>query len=89
MELYSMLLVKLANEISGIRSQSSLHRYRLGRHDIDLDTSGAKRRRDFETNKACAEDNRPPRSLSFRDKSAAVGQRAQIMHMRKIAAREV
>ena len=69
MEFYAMLLVQLANEISGIRSKNPLHRDRLGRHDIDLDTPGAKRGRHFETNKACTEDNRPPRSFSFGDNS--------------------
>src|ERR1700732_735958 len=89
MELYAMLLVKLAKEIAGIRSKNPLHRDRLGRHDIDLDSARAKRCRNFETDEARADHNGPARSLGFGDNSAAVRKRAQIMHMRKIAARYV
>ena len=76
-------------EISGVRPQNPLHGDRLGRRDIDLDIACAKRCRDFKTDEARADHNSPPRVPALGDKSAAVGERAQIMHMRKAAAGNV
>ena len=84
-----MLLMELAQEISDFRSQHFLHQDRLGADHVDFDIPGAKRGRNLETDKAGTDHHGTPRSKRLGDKSPAVRERAEIMHVREIPARDL
>ena len=81
MERHSVLLVELADEIADIRPEDVFHRDRVRCDHVRIDIARAQRRRHLEADEARANHYRPLRNECLRDKGAAVGERAQVVHM--------
>src|SRR5690349_4270562 len=86
MKANAMRLVKGAKKLSRFWPQSPFHWNSLGGYDIDRDIARAQGRRHLEPDETRAEHNRAPRALRLGGDAAAIGQRAQIVHMREILA---
>src|SRR6516162_11702323 len=86
MEGDAVLLVDLAHEVADFPAEHVFHRPRFGCHDMYREPPLAQRRRDLEPDEARADDDRPARGRRRGDKCPAVGERSQMMDMRKIAA---
>ena len=87
--MHPVLLVDRPHEPADLGSHDPLHRDRLGRDDVHLQLPRPQRGGDFEPDKAGADDHRAARRRGLRDDGAAVGERAQIVDMREIAAGQV
>ena len=83
----AMLLMQGADEVAHLRPQHALHRPLLQADDVDLDISGAQRRRGLEPDKARADHDRAPRAIGQGNDGAGIGQRAQHVNMRLVRAR--
>ena len=86
MEDDAVLLVQRAHEVAELGAEDALHRPRLGRDHMHLDVAGAQRRGDLEADEARADHDRALGVLRIGDDGAAVGERAQRMHMRLVGA---
>ena len=87
MEDDAVLFVQCTNEIAHLGPKHTLHRPLLGRHDMDLDTPRAQRRRGLETDKARADHDRAARTVHRGDNRPAIRQRTQRMDMRLVGSR--
>ena len=81
MEDDAVLLVQRADEIAELRSEHAFERALLRRDDMHLDVARAQRRRGFEADEARADHHRALGGFRLRDDGAAVGERAQRVHM--------
>ena len=81
---HPVLHMQPADEIAQLRTEYALHRTCFRRHDMDLDVARAQRRRNFEPDEACTDDERAARALRAVDDGAAVRERTQRVHMRLV-----
>ena len=84
-----MVFMKLAQELSDLRSQHFLHQNLLGPDHVDFDIPGTKRRGDLKANEARTNYNRTLRRQSPGDKRPGVSQSSQIMHVWKSRTRDI
>ena len=87
MEDHAMLLVQLADEVAHLRPEHAFERTLLGRDHMHLELARAQRGRDFEADEARADHHRAFGAVGGLDDRAAVGERAQRVHMRQVRAR--
>ena len=87
MEDHAMLLVQLADEVTHLRPEHAFERTLLGRHHVHLELARAQRGRDFEADEARADHHRALGAIGGLDDRAAVGKRAQRVHMRQVRTR--
>ena len=83
----AVLFMQGADEVAHLRSQHALHRPLLEADDVDLDISGAQRRRGLQPDKARADHDRAARAVGQGNDRAGIGQRAQHVNMRLVRAR--
>ena len=87
MEHDALLLVQRSNERAEVVAEHALERKLLRRDDVDVDLARAQRRRDLEADEARADHDGALCRLRRGDDRAAVGERAQVVHVRQIGAR--
>ena len=85
----AVLLVQRAHEVAERGAEDALQRPRLGRDDVHLEVARAQRRGHLEADEARADDDGALRAPRPRDDRAAVGERAQRVDVRQLAARDV
>ena len=78
--------MELADEVPDLRTENSLHGTGLPSDHVHLDIARAKRCRHLEPDEARADHHGLLKKPELGDQGAAVGERAQIVHVRKIAA---
>ena len=81
MERHAVLLVEFADELPDVRAQDLLHGNGFRRDHMHVDIARAQRCRHLEADEARADHHRSLRSQRLGDQGAAVGERAQIVHM--------
>ena len=84
----AVLLVQAAHEVAELGAQHALQRALVRRDDVHVDAARAQRRGDLEADEARADHDRAPRRCRPRDDGAAVGERAQRVHVRQVGARQ-
>src|SRR5439155_25778455 len=84
MEPHAVRLVEIPHKPADLRTQHALHRLVLGRHDIDVNSSRAKRGRHLEADEARSYYHCALRRRSARNNRLAVAQRSKVMYVRLI-----
>src|SRR5687768_5390340 len=88
MKRHAVLFMEFADEIADIGSEDLRHRACLSADDRHFDIPRSKGCRHLEPDEARADHYGPPRRQSLADKSAAVGESAQVMDVREIPTRQ-
>jgi hypothetical protein len=73
-ENHAVFLVQGAHEVAHLRAENPFHRPLVRRHHVDLQSTGAERRRDLEPDEARTHDHGPARRLGIVDDRLAVAE---------------
>ena len=89
MERHAVVFVQLADELPHVGAQYPFHRTGFPADDVHVDIASTQRCRDLETDEARADHHCAARFRRRGDDRPAVGQRAQVVHVREIGAGHV